>query len=679
MTTKRHFLPLIAAAILPAITHGSSCPIYDVLFSSNAYAESIITDDSNYSGAVITTQSDWARFLDGFRPNHEGESLSRSTIDFDEEKVLIATYANPATCLVEIDNTRLECEDDSSMKLFIDVYDASAGCSMKCMAVGQVVYAVAVPNEWEIDAADIVIGATGPCVEVEATATSSTKAIGLKFESAGDLIQFSVRQECGAGECPDPNGTCAVEVSCFANPCEVSSCEAEEECTANYCGGCHAICTPIGGSATTPNPVEVTTISPIFTTVSDLVDNPCGSGACLDPNGTCALEVSCFVDPCEVSSCEAGDECTANYCGGCHAICTPIDGTVTTPIPVDATTLSTQTTNSPLGITCGEGECADPDGICADEIECDADPCLDYICEEGEICMGNTCGGCFPVCVPSADGISFIILDTTTVGTVSGTQEDSTTISATVATGTSTPDIATKPATPTDAELCDQIKVAFESSALSRYLVLDGKGGSSITTVTSQDEMDELLAGFMPTSSESTSELENIDFESEQVIFATYYQSSTCNAELVSASYTCDGTTVQIGMDVIDDSAECEIKCDAEGQVVYALVTPIGADATCDTVVNGECLESPTTDSITLSTTAASEPSTEATDDNPAPAEATDITKSPSSSPSSLSNKVENLPEGIPRQDDSSGNLTSQTHFVFMCSLLVLLHLSWRL
>jgi hypothetical protein len=197
--------------------------------------------------------------------------------------------------------------------------------------------------------------------------------------------------------------------------------------------------------------------------------------------------------------------------------------------------------------------------------------------------------------------------------------------------------------------------------------------------VTSQDEMDELLAGFMPTSSESTSELENIDFESEQVIFATYYQSSTCNAELVSASYTCDGTTVQIGMDVIDDSAECEIKCDAEGQVVYALVTPIGADATCDTVVNGECLESPTTDSITLSTTAASEPSTEATDDNPAPAEATDITKSPSSSPSSLSNKVENLPEGIPRQDDSSGNLTSQTHFVFMCSLLVLLHLSWRL
>ena len=30
--------------------------------------------------------------------------------------------------------------------------------------------------------------------------------------------------------------------------------------------------------------------------------------------------VSCFADPCEVSTCdEVGAECVANYCGGCNA------------------------------------------------------------------------------------------------------------------------------------------------------------------------------------------------------------------------------------------------------------------------------------------------------------------------------------------------------------------------
>ena len=56
---------------------------------------------------------------------------------------------------------------------------------------------------------------------------------------------------CMAGQCLSPNGVCASEVVCFADPCDVSN-DCDGECEANYCGGCHAVCLN-STSSTTPN------------------------------------------------------------------------------------------------------------------------------------------------------------------------------------------------------------------------------------------------------------------------------------------------------------------------------------------------------------------------------------------------------------------------------------------
>mmetsp|Transcript_38124 Transcript_38124/g.81340 ORF Transcript_38124/g.81340 Transcript_38124/m.81340 type:complete len:289 (+) Transcript_38124:65-931(+) len=45
-------------------------------------------------------------------------------------------------------------------------------------------------------------------------------------------------------------------------------------------------------------------------------------GQCPSPvSGQCDDEVECLLDPCDTNECEEGEECDANYCGGCHAIC----------------------------------------------------------------------------------------------------------------------------------------------------------------------------------------------------------------------------------------------------------------------------------------------------------------------------------------------------------------------
>ncbi len=58
-----------------------------------------------------------------------------------------------------------------------------------------------------------------------------------------------------------------------------------------------------------------------------------GCAVCTNPkSGECELSVSnCFIDPCDnQDACPDGETCTANYCGGCHAICSG-DGAVTKP------------------------------------------------------------------------------------------------------------------------------------------------------------------------------------------------------------------------------------------------------------------------------------------------------------------------------------------------------------
>ena len=565
MSTLRLFCLLVT--LLPSLTLATSCGSYQVLFQSNAYAESLSDGDSKFQGGyIITSPTEWVEFLTSFRPNIDGENLVRTDINFDAEKVIIATYGTSATCQVEIDDVRLECSNES-IRIEMDVFDASLGCNIKCMAVGQVVYAVAVPRQMEIDSSDdIVIAATGPCVETTGTKSTEEEVMVQKFE----LIQYSLEvEECDIGECPSPNGTCAGEVSCFVNPCDVSNdCEEDEICEANYCGGCHAVCIGVNESVATTSDATTTVLA---STTTDGVST---------------------------------------------------DLTTTTGATSAGTTTAITAT------------------IYADD-----------------------------------DMIDGITLDTTTSSTVSsGIEVDD----VTDVNESASNNVSPMPEPPTDEELCDQIRVAFKSSALSRYLVPDGKSGSSVTIITSQDDMDDLLTGFIPmTPDADTSELQNVDFATEQVIFASHYESSTCNVEVVTANFVCEYATIEIGMALLDESAGCEVKCDAEGQVVFAIVAPLGAHASLDAIVNGPCLEAPTLDSVpdpdietegetqTSSTEVASTTSTP--DADVAKAE-TEPTNKPDSG---------NLPEGIPRENSSVLPVTST--FVLSIATLVLFHLSWRL
>lgn len=585
VSNRRHFLCL-AAALIPSIANANCDSNIQVLFQSNAYADSLSGGESEFQGgSVIATQSKWDQFLQTFKPNHEGESLARTEINFDEEQVVIGTYGTSATCLVEIDDVRLNCDlsgVSTSLKIEMDVFDASLGCDIKCMALGQVVYAVAVPLEWEIDTNNIIVEATGPCVEM--STTSSTEEVFQKFE----LVQYTLELECGSGEC-------------------------------------------------------------------------------LSPNGTCAGEVSCFVDPCDVNECGDGEYCTSNYCGGCHAVCAPadIDGATTSPISKDPSAASTDDMTSPTTTT---------SSMASTEDDLISEILLDTTTSSTVVGPITT-----DVSLATTDDDLFgeILLDTTTTtDTVGSTQDNSGTI-----TGSGSINISFVPESvdvPTDSDLCDQIRVVYDSSALSRYLVPDGKSGTSVTTVYSQDQMDELLAGFIPMSSDgSTTGLENIDYSLEQVIFSTYYESSTCNAELVSANFTCEGTTISIGMTVLDESAGCDMACDAEGQVVYAIVTPPGADASLDTIVNGPCLDSPTIDSVTIATQA-SVLETETTQTVPSTTSSsteapdTELTTNPASGQESG-----NVPEGIPRENASTSS--SLSPLLLFGGYFVHFHLSWRL
>lgn len=273
------------------------------------------------------------------------------------------------------------------------------------------------------------------------------------------------------------------------------------------------------------------------------------------------------------------------------------------------------------------------------------------------------------------DEINGILLDTTTSGTASGVDVDES-----IDTATGSNNVAPVPAAvlPTDDDLCDQIRVGFESNALSRYLVPDGKSSESLTTVTSQDELDKLLAGFLPTSGDDTGELENVDFATEQVIFVSYYQSSTCNVELLTANFICEGTVVKIGVAVLDESVGCEVACEAEDQVVYAIVTPLGADASLDVAINGPCLDAPQLDSVTVAT----DPTPEVTEPSTTQATTTEATTTDDADTDAVSSSrptaSDNVPEGIPRIEGSS---CSSRHMspVVMFGTALLIYLSWRL
>ena len=155
-----------------------------------------------------------------------------------------------------------------------------------------------------------------------------------------------------------PSHTGVPMCSCYANSniftfsydeCEGSTNCRIAKCAADACEGLDAYCAGEGDGGycslrTTPTLIEAPPVEPTTPSVTGEVElNPCMVGQCLSPNGVCASEVACFVDPCDVSD-DCDGECEANYCGGCHAVClnstsstTPNDGSNANVGPSDPT------------------------------------------------------------------------------------------------------------------------------------------------------------------------------------------------------------------------------------------------------------------------------------------------------------------------------------------------------
>lgn len=115
--------------------------------------------------------------------------------------------------------------------------------------------------------------------------------------------------------------------------------------------------------------------------------NCCGDDCeCVDGSDP----VQCFVDPCEVASCPAG-ECTANYCGGCHAefydgygmwICTPCES------DADCHYMHHCSVEGQCIPTCStDDDCAD--GFWCSPAQAGASGCTPFQ-QEGEACGGFT-------------------------------------------------------------------------------------------------------------------------------------------------------------------------------------------------------------------------------------------------------------------------------------------------
>ncbi len=97
--------------------------------------------------------------------------------------------------------------------------------------------------------------------------------------------------------------------------------------------------------------------------------------ACINPEtGEPDVLVQCFADPCTVSTCEADPNatCTANYCGGCHALYTDGDGNA---VDCDALCDGDDATGD-----------SDNDGVC-DDLDPDDDD--DGVDDEDDVCPGT--------------------------------------------------------------------------------------------------------------------------------------------------------------------------------------------------------------------------------------------------------------------------------------------------
>eukprot|EP00984_Skeletonema_dohrnii_P032971 scaffold28185_cov121-Skeletonema_dohrnii-CCMP3373.AAC.12 len=128
-----------------------------------------------------------------------------------------------------------------------------------------------------------------------------------------------------------------------------------------------------------------------------------GCRVCMNPKtGICDdSQANCFIDPCDVpDACGEGQKCKANYCGGCHAICSGDPGiatatTATKPATPATFPLDDGSTCAPNAACTSEGStCASGTETCCGEtfnsMECvceNADGKLKYLCMATDACF----------------------------------------------------------------------------------------------------------------------------------------------------------------------------------------------------------------------------------------------------------------------------------------------------
>lgn len=109
--------------------------------------------------------------------------------------------------------------------------------------------------------------------------------------------------------------------------------------------------------------------------------------------------VNCFVDPCQVSSCDVkGATCTANYCGGCNAEWTDATGAEVCQPGCDYDGVHYDIGETfPAGDGCNTCTCTANGVPACTKIACPVgEPCGDNFCGEGTYCCNASCGICAP-------------------------------------------------------------------------------------------------------------------------------------------------------------------------------------------------------------------------------------------------------------------------------------------
>jgi len=225
-----------------------------------------------------------------------------------------------------------KCVDTAEYGMCTFQYLPVCGCdgndyANECAAYGA---GVSVSRSGRCDAKPVPIATAAPLVDSGAPSSCRTETgIG-----AGDTCPSGYFCQLADGVCKDDNtldlvgvlydGVCAeIYDVCFDLYDPVCGCDGRE-----YSNSCYAHSSGVSVSSSTSCLADVSNLE-----VEKGGDCP-DENQCRDPQGVCQDRVNCVADPCTAGEnpCSGNAErtegvtCTANYCGGCHAVCASVDG-----------------------------------------------------------------------------------------------------------------------------------------------------------------------------------------------------------------------------------------------------------------------------------------------------------------------------------------------------------------